>query len=321
MQDTETASAWRLYLLNWLALAAAGAALLCGIIAGGFSITLMSSVMGFGFVAIYAAFAVYNAKAAGRGDPQVVFVLGGMAQIVLVTIIMTPFTYVAAAPNFPMQDSALLAMDRALGLDWMAYLTFLHQRPLLSSWVDFGYTMIKWPLFLIPVALAARHDYVRIQQHTLAFLIALVVTVIISAFVPALGTFAELGLKISDYSAFGAAAYESQLADLPAVRDGTLRALDLGSLSGIVTFPSFHAASAALYLWALWPVKWLRPVTVLANAAMLAATPIVGGHYFVDIFAGIAVAAGAIAVAGIICRRIIAAVSVPALTEAVAAPG
>src|SRR5437588_332113 len=82
----------------------------------------------------------------------------------------------------------------ALGLDWMAYLTFLHQRPLLSTWIDFGYSMIKWPLFMIPVALAARHSYVRIQQHTLSFLIALVVTVIVSAFVPALGTFAELGL-------------------------------------------------------------------------------------------------------------------------------
>jgi len=147
--------------------------------------------------------------------------------------------------------------------------------------------------------------------------------VIVSAFVPALGTFDELGLEISDYSAFGAAAYESQLVDLPAVRDGTLRALDLGALSGIVTFPSFHAASAVLYLWALWPVKWLRPVTLLANGTMLAATPIVGGHYFVDIFAGIAVAVGAIAAAGYICRRIIAPARAPVLAaEAVAAtPG
>jgi membrane-associated phospholipid phosphatase len=52
-----------------------------------------------------------------------------------------------------------------------------------------------------------------------------------------------------------------------------------------------------LYAWALWPARWLRPILVLANAAMLAATPIDGGHYFVDLFAGMAIAIAAIAAA------------------------
>jgi membrane-associated phospholipid phosphatase len=37
---------------------------------------------------------------------------------------------------------------------------------------------------------------------------------------------------------------------------------------------------------------------------MLLATPSVGGHYFVDVLAGIAVAAGSIAVATHIARRV-----------------
>jgi hypothetical protein len=68
-------------------------------------------------------------------------------------------------------------------------------------------------------------------------------------------------------------------------------------LVGIVTFPSFHAAAAVLYLWALWCVWWMRPLALLANGAMLLATPIGGGHYFVDVFAGMAVAVLAIAAA------------------------
>jgi membrane-associated phospholipid phosphatase len=66
-------------------------------------------------------------------------------------------------------------------------------------------------------------------------------------------------------------------------------------VTGIVTFPSFHAASCLLYTWAFWPVRWMRPITLAANGLMLASTPIDGGHYFIDVFAGLALAAAAIA--------------------------
>jgi membrane-associated phospholipid phosphatase len=40
----------------------------------------------------------------------------------------------------------------------------------------------------------------------------------------------------------------------------------------------------------MWPVKYLRWVAALLNVAMVAATPIDGGHYFSDVIAGTAVA-------------------------------
>ena len=88
-----------------------------------------------------------------------------------------------------------------------------------------------------------------------------------------------------------------ELRALPPVRDGSHRLLDLFGLTGLLTLPSFHAASALLYTWAFWPARWMRPVAILANGLMLASTPIDGGHYFIDIFAGIAVAVAAIAAA------------------------
>jgi membrane-associated phospholipid phosphatase len=71
-----------------------------------------------------------------------------------------------------------------------------------------------------------------------------------------------------------------------------------------VTFPSFHAASAVLFAWALWVVKWMRPVALLANGAMLAATPLNGGHYFIDVFAGAVIAVLAIIAARQISQMI-----------------
>jgi PAP2 superfamily len=64
--------------------------------------------------------------------------------------------------------------------------------------------------------------------------------------------------------------------------------LELGNMTGIVTFPSFHAAASIIYLWALWPIWWLRPVSLFVNGLLLLSTPIHGGHYFIDVFAGIA---------------------------------
>ena len=57
---------------------------------------------------------------------------------------------------------------------------------------------------------------------------------------------------------------------------------------------------------AFWPVRWMRPVALIANGAMLAATPIDGGHYFIDLIADIAVAVFAIAAARGLGRRLAA---------------
>jgi hypothetical protein len=74
------------------------------------------------------------------------------------------------------------------------------------------------------------------------------------------------------------------------LRDGSLPVLDLFQMGGVVTFPSFHAAAAVLYAGALWPVRWIRWLALLPNAAMLVAKPIGGRHFLADVIAGIIVA-------------------------------
>jgi PAP2 superfamily len=300
----EAALAWRLFEANWLLIAAMGLAFVLGLGATGFSVTPGSIAMTLAIAGTYAGFAYYNAKAPHRGDPQVVFVLGATAHMVLITALMTPLTYVAAAMNFPLQDAALDAADRALGLDWRSAVAFVNAHPLLGTFLSIGYAMIRWPIFIIPVALAAAGAYRRLQEFTLAFGLALAVTTFFSALVPAYGFYHLLGPALADYPNINPVAYFLSSHELPQVRDGTLRTLDLINLSGLVTFPSFHAASAVLYAWALWPVRWMRWVGLVSNGAMLAATPVDGGHYFIDVMAGVAVALAAIRLARYVSRRI-----------------
>ncbi len=293
----EIEAAWRYLLFNWIVVGALALTLAFSLLVTDFSIAPLGLLIAIGYVGIYAGFAHANARSPRRRDPQVVFVLGSTAQIVLITAVMAPMTYVAAATNFPMQDSALLTADRALGFDWAAYVHFVDGRPELASWLNVGYAMIGWPLFAIPVVLAARHRYRRIEEFTFAFGIALATTTIISALVPAIGVYQQIGLDPGSLKNINPAAYLDQLRDLPPTREGVLRHLELLGLGGIVTFPSFHAASAVLFAWALWAVRWLRPLALLVNGAMLAATPLNGGHYFIDIIAGVAIAALAIVAA------------------------
>ena len=67
-----------------------------------------------------------------------------------------------------------------------------------------------------------------------------------------------MGLTASDFPNIVPQGYYDTLQDAPLLRDGTLRTLDLFHLNGVLTFPSFHAASAILYGWALWPIRWFR---------------------------------------------------------------
>jgi hypothetical protein len=309
---TEVETAWRYFLVNWIFIGSMGVALALALVLTDFSIELTGLAIAIGYVGLYAGFAHANACSPRRRDPQVMFVLGGTAQIVLITAVMTPLTYVAAAANLPMQDANLLAIDQALGFDWAGYVRYVDAHPALAAWLNYGYTMIRWPIFAIPVVLAAKHRFARIEEFTFAFGFALIATTIVSGLVPAIGVFQQIGLDPAVLKNIDPQPYLDQLRDLPPTRVGTLRHLELLGLGGIVTFPSFHAASAALYAWALWSVKWMRPIVVLAFTAMLAATPINGGHYLIDMIAGIAVAVVAIfaarAVGQIIARRHLASV-------------
>jgi PAP2 superfamily protein len=301
----EAEAAWRLLLLNWLLTAAMIAALGLSIAITEFSIVPSSLVITCGFVAAYGGFAYANARSPSRRDPQVMFVLGATAQVVLIIAVMTPLTYVAAATNLPLQDENLLVVDRMLGLDWLSYASFVNDHPQLASWLTYGYSMIRWPIFAIPVVLAAKGHYQRIGEFTFAFGVALIATTVVSALVPAIGVYQQIGLDPARLPNLNVEAYLQQLRDLPLTRDGVLRQLDLSSLAGIVTFPSFHAASAVLYGWALWSARWMRPIALLANGAMLAATPVNGGHYFIDLIAGIAVAVLAVIAARWVGNRIL----------------
>jgi hypothetical protein len=288
------ALAWRLHLLNWLAIAICAATFFLCLVLTDFSILPQSLARPLGLALAYLAIARIFVRIRQR-DSFGHYAFGSMAQIALVASLMAPLSYVAASIGMPMQDGSLARLDNMLGLNWAGYFHLLYDRPALIAYAHLEYGMIIWPSVVAPFVLAANGEFVRLQQFTFACVVTLAFTAAISAVVPALGTYQQYGIGY-DPSVLLPTGYLEQLRVLPQVRSGALRMLEIDKMVGIVTFPSFHAAAAILFIWAYWPVWWMRPLVLITNGLMLLATPIFGGHYFIDVFAGIAVAVIAIAV-------------------------
>jgi hypothetical protein len=303
MNQTEELTAWRLFRCNWIVLGAMALALALALALSRFSLKPAGALLPLGIAVTYLSVAYYKASRLRGGDPMIAFILASTGQVLLIPLLMTPMTYIAASADLPLQDATLAGLDRALGLDWHAYFALMSKYHIVVVSSVLGYSMIGWPLFGVPVVLGLSRRYRRLQEFTLAFALALIATTVITALVPAIGVYDAHAFTRSD-PVFSSEAYLEHLRDFPHVRDGTLRTLDLINLTGIVTFPSFHAAAAIVYLWSFWAVWWMRPIALLANGGMLLATPFIGGHYFVDVFAGIAIAAAAIMAARWITDRL-----------------
>ena len=68
------------------------------------------------------------------------------------------------------------------------------------------------------------------------------------------------------------------------------RAGSVTHTDGIITFPSFHTSTAALFVYSARNMKSLLALLVPANLLVILATPPCGGHYVVDTLAGLVVA-------------------------------
>ncbi|MET1756403.1 phosphatase PAP2 family protein [Novosphingobium sp. RD2P27] len=150
-------------------------------------------------------------------------------------------------------------------------------------------------IFDIPVmivfCLAVSGQDRRLREFIIVFAIALVLTLLISALFPARTPLFHLIGPYPPYVPATGIGFERVVNSL---RSGALLELQLHELHGILTFPSFHAASAIVFAWAGSTIRYMRWPIGSASFGMLLVTPMEGAHYFVDVTAGSFVGLGAI---------------------------
>jgi hypothetical protein len=302
---------WWLYLLAWIPLALMGILLAACVALSKFSLRIDGLPLGAVMTnPLLTAVGLSLVASYREWKWRLGFAMLAVSQFALLAGLAGPLSYIAASADLPLQDANFALFDRLLGLDWRAYYDFVMARPDLIPYAKLSYAALALSPFSIPLALCLTGRFVRLQEFVIATALSVALCAAISAVLPALGTYAELGLPAT-VDGFSATGYLVQLEDLPVLRAGGLRALDLTRLKGIITFPSFHAAAGILAIWGVWCVWWLRPAALIVYGGMLISTPLMGGHYFVDIIAGVGVAAFAIGASR--CASSLAATVVPML--------
>ncbi|MCJ2183675.1 phosphatase PAP2 family protein [Novosphingobium sp. 1949] len=201
---------------------------------------------------------------------------------------------VAAIASYPLAglsrgffDADLQRADLALGFDWLAWYRFTAAHPLVQMVSRGAYAMI----YVSPGLLLAWHAWSGQRAEAHAFLAAVWLSAWLTlgafAFMPAVGPFAYLWhapvayLPVSDL-------WQPQL--IPALRDHSFTTIDPGQLVGLVSAPSFHAASGVLLIAfaarQFATVPRLASVLIAIDVAMLLATPVEGTHYLIDLILG-----------------------------------
>lgn len=284
---------------TWYLIAAMAALTFCGLAFTGIRVDLVSRpILLLPFAVLAATQWFYGSV---RPDARLRdFAETGM-QLLLVLLLGTVLSYAAAAAPVPFQDSALLAVDKALGFDRKAYIAFFDAIPWLYNTVTLSYFAFTPQFVVALLVLFAAKQPGRLQQFVFAAGAALLVTDLISTLTPSITTiYLDLGLPVG--AQIPAYRY-TPLPTLQALRSGVPYTIDLSAVEGLIGFPSFHTIGAILFVWALWPVSVVRWLALALNTALIAATPFIGAHYFIDLAGGTVVAISAIAAAWWLSRR------------------
>lgn len=213
------------------------------------------------------------------------------------------WTYAAMRINMPLADAELAAMDAALGFDWLAFVAFVDARPTLARVLAWAYSSFAWQLLLLPVLLAVAGRSTRAYAMFFAYVLVCFVSSIVCIWYPSLGAYVTYDLGPGDVSNINAWFGFFFLEQFHAVRAEGPFIFVFNMSAGIVTFPSVHAAGAAVCAWAAWDVRLLRYPVLVLNVAMAASAISHGAHYLVDIVAGIGIAGLCVSVATLVFYR------------------
>lgn len=192
------------------------------------------------------------------------------------------------AINLPLADDLLLKSDAALGFHWRAFSLLFVDQDMIIFWLRKIYASIQWQPMLLIVILCIKHHYKNCWIFVNAWVASLAITIFLFPFFPAKAAF--FYFHVPNAKAYVADFYPI----MEALRNGSIRTIGAPTMKGMVTFPSFHAASAICLGWGFSKLKWLRWPFLLLNLVMLLATIVIGGHYLVDLIAGVVIACGAI---------------------------
>ncbi len=199
------------------------------------------------------------------------------------------FDYLVMANNQPFAHEMLSRWDQALGLNWNAYAEFVANHLWLNWSLFQAYKyMVQALVIVIGLAIIQRRNQDANELITLTLFTGLA-TMCIGSFFPAVGAmtfYANDTLR----ALYPSELEPTYLQELLEVRGSIPKLIDPTHIEGITQFPSFHTVCGLLTIYGARRAWWSLVPALIFSSLLIAATPIYGSHYFVDLLAGAGIA-------------------------------
>lgn len=197
--------------------------------------------------------------------------------------------------RFDLVDDHLVQIDAAVGFHWQHAYQWLTTYPQAFDLLKLCYALYGWQVVSIPILLACMHRMDDLADFLLLFSVTVVLAILISATIPASNPHIYFG-HVGAYA-------PSEWSQFAALRDGRLHVIDLNDNQGLISLPSLHAAHAVVFAYAVRHLRGWNVGFAVVNVAMAISALPFGGHYLVDILAGITLGVAVIWASRRVSRR------------------
>ncbi len=199
------------------------------------------------------------------------------------------FNHLLMTLPFPMADGLLASWDEAFGFRWLDYARFVAGNKLAVVAMQYAYVYFYFAVLLVALDATIMGHFCRCQELLALTLASAVTSSLIACLFPAraaMDHYADEALRLQ----FDSNAGIFHIEQLMALRGSDPVTLNPDALAGLSTFPSFHTAAGILIVYACRGNSIRLALGTAYSAIMIASTPLFGGHYFVDLIAGTALA-------------------------------
>jgi hypothetical protein len=230
-----------------------------------------------------------------RNLPRLAIAATASADLIAYGLVLGAFSYVAAASPRPLVQPMLAEIDRALHFDWPSYYAFIKGHAGLAAVLSIAYNGMIAEVGLVALVLFLTQQIQRLRVLLDAFALCALITIAIAAAFPALEALAYFEIYPAVAKGAGFVTGVDRTDDFLALHYGTTHIVPVMDAKGIITFPSFHTACAVLSAGCARSKSWLFWPMCLWSALLIAATPVDGGHYLIDVIAGFALSLAVLA--------------------------
>ena len=225
-----------------------------------------------------------------RRELLIARIIFNMAVLQSVALLGIAATYLIPGLEMPFMDSTFARIEQSIGYDFPSFVQWAVANEWVQNLACIIYSEVtKLIVFTVVFYLVMTKRIEEFERIASFIVISVILTVMVAIFFPAGSVFAYYQIPLEAETKLLTAVGADYNLYYARVRAGDLSMLAEG-FRGMVAFPSFHTVLGLMSVFYLRSNLWLMvPVAVLA-ALMIATTPLIGGHFLVDIVGGIVVA-------------------------------